>query len=123
MQQEVLTALSAYGKNSVDSAKSLVEINGEFLNKVLESQVSLANLYVEGSEKQLEVATATSDPQEFFTKQSALVEEYSAKLADFAQSNAKLAEETSEKLKEWIQDGVKVAEENMKEVAAKATAA
>ena len=119
MQNEILSTLSAYGKNSVDSAKALVEINGDFLNKILASQVSLANLYVEGSEKQLEVATATSDPKEFISKQTALVEEYSAKLADFAQANTKLAEEASEKLKEWIEDGVKFAEESAKEVAAK----
>lgn len=122
MQQDILSALSAYTKNSVDSAKSLVEINGNFLNKVLESQVGLANLYVEGSEKQLEVATGTSDPQEFIAKQTALVEEYSAKLADFAQANAKLAEEASDKLKTWVESGVKLAEENMKEAAAKVTA-
>lgn len=123
MQTEILSSLSAYSKNSVDSVKSLVELNGEFLNKVLESQVNLANLYVEGSEKQLEVATGTTDPKEFISKQTALVEEYSAKLADFAQANTKLAEEASEKLKSWIEEGVKVAEENVKEAASKASAA
>jgi hypothetical protein len=114
MQNEFLSTLSAYSKNSVDSAKSLVELNGTFLNKILESQVALANLYVEGSEKQMEVATGTSDPKEFISKQTALVEEYSAKLADFAQANTKLAEEASEKLKEWVEDGVKLAEASAK---------
>lgn len=122
MQTDILNAFSAYGKNSVDSVKSLVELNGEFLNKVLESQMTLANLYVEGSEKQLEVATETTDPKEFISKQTALVEEYSAKLSEFAQANTKLAEEASEKLKVWVEEGVKVAEENVKEAASKATA-
>lgn len=119
MQKDILSALSAYGKNSVESAKSFVEINGEFLNQILESQKGLASLYVESGEKQLEAAIETKDPKEFFSKQTALVEDYSAKLADFAQANTKIAEEASEKLKCWVEDGMKIAEENVKEVAAK----
>jgi len=119
MQDDILSALNAYGKNSVDSAKSFVEINGEFLSRILESQKGLANLYVESSEKQFKVATETTDPKEYLSKQTALVEEYSSKLADYAQANTKIAEEASEKLKTWVEDGVKFAEENAKEVASK----
>lgn len=122
MQHDILSALNAYGKNSVDSAKALVEINGEFLSRVLESQKGLASLYVESGEKQLKVATETTDPKEYLAKQTALVEEYSAKFADYAQANTKIAEEASEKLKVWIEDGVKFAEESAKEVASKVAA-
>lgn len=114
-----MEVFGAYSKHSVDSVKSLVELNGEFLGKVLESQVSLANIYVEGSEKQLDVATGTKDPQEFVSKQTALVEEYTAKLSEFAQENSKLAEEASAKLKSWLEEGVKFAEESVKEAASK----
>ena len=120
MQNEILNAMTGYGKNSVEATKELVDINGKLMAKILDSQVALANLYVEGSEKQLEVASASTDPKELIAAQTALVEEYSAKLSEFAQSSAKLAEEAGEELKTWFEKGVKASEEAVKEAASKA---
>ena len=91
------------------------------MNKVLEAQVDLANLVVEGGEKQLEVNNASSaDPEKFVAKQTALMEEMAAKLGEIAQNNAKFAQDTQEELKSWFESGVATAEKAVKEAAEKA---
>lgn len=119
MTNDIFSAFTGYGKNSVEATKELVGINGKLMAKILDSQMALANLYVEGSEKQLEVASVSTDPKELIAAQTALVEEYSAKLTDFAQSSAQLAEEANAELKSWFEKGAKAGEEAVKEAASK----
>lgn len=127
MQTEIFNSVSGYGKDAISAAKELVEINSRLMSKVLESQISLANLYVEGSEKQLEVAKGSTDPKEFISGQTALVEEFTGKLTEAAQANAAVAQEVSEELKTWfekgVEKGVKTADEAVQEAVKVATAA
>jgi len=119
MTNDIFKAFSGYGKNSVEATKELVDLNGKLMAKILDSQVALANLYVEGSEKQLDVASNATDPKELIAAQTELVEEYSAKLSEFAESSAKLAEEAGEELKTWFEKGIKASEEAVKEASFK----
>ena len=120
MTNDIFNAFSGYGKNSVEATKELVDINGKLMAKILDSQIALANLYVEGSEKQLDVvASGKTDPKELIAAQTALVEEYSAKLSEFAETSAKLAEEAGVELKNWFEKGVKAGEEAVKDAASK----
>lgn len=127
MQTEYLNSVSSFGKDAIASAKELVDINGKLMSKVLESQISLANLYVEGSEKQLDVAKSASDAKDFISAQTALVEEFTAKLTEAAQANAAVAQEVSEELKAWfeksVEKGVKSADEAVQEAVKQAKAA
>lgn len=116
---DIYKAMSGHGKNSIEAAKALVDINGKLMSKVLEGQVALANLYIEGSEKQLDAASASTDPKEFLATQTALVQEYSAKLSEFAESSAKLAEETSQELKSWFEQGLETSKEEVKKATTK----
>ena len=123
MQTEILESVSAYGKDALSAAKELVEINSRLMSKVLESQIGLANLYVEGSEKQLDVAKASSDAKVFIASQTALVEEFSGKLTEVAQANAAVAQQVSEELKVWFDKGVEKGVKSADEVVKQATAA
>ena len=127
MQTEIFNTVSGYGKDAISVAKELVEINSRLMSKVLESQISLANLYVEGSEKQLDVAKGSTDPKEFIASQTALVEEFTGKLTEAAQANAAVAQQVSEELKTWFEKGVekdvKSADEAVQEAVKVATAA
>jgi hypothetical protein len=127
MQTEIFNSVSGCGKDAISAAKELVEINSRLMSKVLESQISLANLYVEGSEKQLEVAKGSTDPKEFIAGQTALVEEFTGKLTEAAQANAAVAQGVSEELKTWfekgVEKGVKTADEAVQEAVKVATAA
>ena len=119
MQTEILSSVSLFGKDAISAAKELVEINSRLMTKVLESQISLANLYVEGSEKQLDAAKS-GDVKDFIATQTALVEEFTGKLTEAAQANAAVAQEVSEELKTWfeksVEKGVKSADEAVQEV-------
>ena len=119
MQTEILSSVSLFGKDAISAAKELVEINSRLMTKVLESQISLANLCVEGSEKQLDAAKS-GDVKDFIATQTALVEEFTGKLTEAAQANAAVAQEVSEELKTWfeksVEKGVKSADEAVQEV-------
>ena len=127
MQTDYLNSVSLFGKDYITAAKELVDINGKLMSKVLESQIGLANLYVEGSEKQLEVAKSSSDAKDFISAQTALVEEFTAKLTEAAQANSAVAQEVSEELKAWfeksVEKGVKSADEAIQEVVKQAQTA
>jgi hypothetical protein len=110
MQENMMNSFSDYGKSAVVASKDLLEINSKLMGKLLEAQISLANLYVESSEKQLEAVKTFSEPKEYLTKQTALVEEFAAKLSETAQANVKLAQETGEEYKLWLEKGVKAAD-------------
>ena len=82
-------------------------MNGKLMGKVLESQMELANLYIEGGEKQLAATKCATDPQEFVTRQSAIMQEYANKLARVTEKNIKLAQDAGEELKTWLERNVK----------------
>ncbi len=127
MKAEIFNSVSGYGKDAITSAKELIDINSRLMSKVLESQISLANLYVSGSEKQLDVAKGSSDPKEFISNQTALVEEFTGKLTEAAQANVAVAQQVSEELKTWfeksVEKSVKSADEEVQEAVKVATAA
>ena len=67
MQDDFMNKFEQFGKQAMTAAKEVVDYNNSFLNQVLEAQVNLANLYVEGSEKQLALVEAIKEPQEYIT--------------------------------------------------------
>lgn len=123
MQQDYTKSISEMGHTALEATKELVEINGKFMGKMLENQMSLATFYVETSEKQISLASQASDPKELFTAQAGLMEECSAKLADATQANAKLAEEAGEEIKAWFEKSMKTADDAVKEATSSATPA
>jgi len=121
---DFLTSFSTYGKESIAATKELFAINAGLANKLLEKQIGFAGLMIQAGEKQLDMASVT-EPKEYLAKQTAIVEETTAKVADAAQSTTVLFQETGEELKVWFEKGAKTAEETVKKAAteaAKATA-
>jgi|GEM_PF-631271 hypothetical protein len=123
MTNEYLDSFNGFSKSAIEATKELVEINGRLMSKMLENQISIANTFVESSEKQVSSAGKSSDPKDFVAQQTALFEDYAAKLTQAAQANAKLAQQASEELKTWFEKGVKTADEAVKDVAKTAAAA
>jgi hypothetical protein len=110
MTDDIMKNFQEFNKATINATKELVELNGRLMGKVLESQVELANLYIEGGEKQLEATKDVSDPQDFVKKQSAIMEEYTNKLSSLTESNIKLAQQAGEELKNWLNRNLKTAE-------------
>lgn len=111
MSDEIMKNFQDFNKATIDATKELVELNGRLMGRVLERQVELANLYIEGGEKQLEATKGSSDPQEFVKKQTAIIEEYSTKLTELTESNIQLAKEAGDELKNWLNKNLKAATE------------
>lgn len=107
----------AFFNNAISATKELVDINARYASEVLETSVGFANLYVEGSEKQYQVVSDVKDVKDYTSKQSALVEEYSAKVAEIAEENIKLAQDVSEQYQSWFKKNFEAAEVVAKEAA------
>lgn len=107
MNDDIMKNFEEFNKTTIRATKELVELNGRLMGKVLESQVELANLYVEGGEKQLEVTKGVSDPQDFVNKQSEIMQEYSDKLSKLTEKNIQLAREAGEELQGWMEKNIK----------------
>ena len=111
MQDNFINSFEQFGKQAMAAAKEVVDYNNTFLNQVLEAQVDMANLYVEGSEKQLELLDAIKEPQEYITAQSELVQEYAEKIAAAAQRNVEISQQAGEQVREWIEQTASSAQE------------
>jgi hypothetical protein len=122
MQAELISSFSDYSKTAVVSAKDLLAINSKLMGKLLDSQISLAALYVESSEKQMGLMESMDNPSEFLSKETSLFEEYSSKFADVAQESMQIVKESSEEYKSWVESGLKVADEAVKDAQSAAVA-
>ena len=109
-------AFNTYSKDSISATKELVAINADLANKLLEKHLGFADLLIEVGERQLD-AVSVSEPKEFLAKQTAIVEETAAKVADAAQATTALFQEAGEEIKVWFEKGAKTAEESVKKAA------
>jgi phasin family protein len=123
MQQEFVNTINDFGKNAVDAAKSLGEINSKIAEQVIERQLAAANLFVEGSVNQAKLAQETKDVKEFWSKQAALTDEYAGKAMDLAKQNVELAQKFGEQYKAWFEKGFAQANEAAGEMTKQAQAA
>lgn len=127
MQQEFVNTISNLGKNAVEAAKSLGEINSKLTEQVIERQLAAVNLAVEGGVSQVKLAQETKDVKEFWSKQAKLTDEYAGKAMDLAKQNVELAQKAGEVYKAWFEKGFAqanaAATEVTKEVTKKAEAA
>ena len=120
MQQQLFSNYSLCGKNAIDSAKELIEINGRLVTKVLDTQIQFTNTFMGNSIKELDASTA-KDPKAFIQYQSSLFEEYSEIFRTQAKANAKVFQEAGEELKTWFEKGVKTADTAAKKASEAAT--
>jgi hypothetical protein len=107
MADDILKNFEKFNQSTIQATRELVELNGKLMGKVLESQVELANLYIEGGEKQLAATKGATDPQDFVTRQSAVMREYAEKFATITEKNIKLAQDAGNELKAWLEKNVK----------------
>ncbi len=123
MQQDFVNTFNSFGKNAVEAAKTLGEINSKLADQVIERQLAAVNLAVEGSVSQVKLAQETKDVKDFWTKQSALTDEYAGKAMDLAKKNVELAQEAGEQYKTWLEKGFAQANEAAAEAGKAATEA
>lgn len=123
MQQEFVNTVNNFGKNAMEAAKSLGEINSKIAEQVIERQLAVANLFVEGSTHQAKLVQETKDVKEYWSKQASLTDEYAGKAMDLAKQNVELAQQAGEQYKAWFEQGFAQANEAASEVTKQAQAA
>ena len=122
MQQDFVNTMNNFGKNAVEAAKSLGEINSKIAEQVIERQLAAVNLAVEGSMNQVKLAQETKDVKDYWSKQAALTDEYAGKAMDLAKKNVELAQKAGEQYKSWMEKGFVQANETAKEAGKKVEA-
>lgn len=123
MQQEFVNTMNDFGKTAVDAAKTLGEINSKLAEEVIERQLAVANLFVEGSVSQAKLAQESKDVKEYWSKQAALTDEYAGKAMDLAKKNVELAQKAGDEYKAWFEKGFAQANSAANEATKAATAA
>ncbi len=106
MQPDVMNTMNDMGKNALEAAKTLGEINSKLVEKLVEKQLAAANLCVESGIKQVKLAQDSKDVQDYWTKQAALLEEYAGRIMDLAKQQVEFAQEAGEEYKSWFEKGV-----------------
>lgn len=122
MQQDFMNTFNNFGKNAVEAAKTLGEINSKLAEEVIERQLAAVNLMVEGGVSQAKLAQETKDVKDFWTNQSALTDEYAGKAMDLAKKNVELAQKAGEQYKTWLEKGFAQANKAATEAGKKAEA-
>lgn len=120
MQQDIMNTMNDFGKSAFEAAKALGVINGKLVEQAIEQQLSVANLCVEGGMKQVKLVQDSKDVKEYWTKQAALMEEYTGKLMDAAKDQVNLAQKAGEEYKSWLEKGMQQANATAKAVTKKA---
>lgn len=105
MQQDFVNTINDFGKNAVEAARSLGEINSKLAEQVIERHLAAMNLYVEGGVSQVKLAQESKDVKEYWSRQAALTDEYAGKAMDLARKNVELAQKVGEQYKAWIEKG------------------
>lgn len=120
MQQEIFKSFNEFGNSALEAVKALGEINSKLLQNSITQQMKAADLFVEGSVRQVKLAQEMKEVKDYAADQTALIEEYAGKYVELAKSNVTLAQETGAEYKAWIEKGMKKAETTAKNVAKKA---
>lgn len=105
MQPDFVNTMNDFGKNAVEAARSLGEINSKLAGEVIETHLAAMNLCVEGGVSQVKLAQETKDVKDFWSKQAALTDEYAGKAMDLARKNVELAQKAGEQYKAWFEKG------------------
>ena len=114
MQNELMSSMQDIGKQAVESAKGLGELNSKMIEKAIEQQMSITNMCVESGMKQVQLLQDTKDVKDYWSKQASLVEEYAGKLMEAAKQQVEFAQKAGEEYKAWLEQGVKQATDTAK---------
>ena len=98
------------GNSVVSATMELFNINNRVLNTILDNQINLARVCVEGGEKQFGVANDISDLNVYQSKQTELFNEYVSIVTEASEKNISLAQITGDEYQEWFRKNIKSTE-------------
>ena len=106
LHKEFVEGLSRFNLASLDSAKRLTDINVRMWERLGARQLEVANAYVTGSVKQLELLGSAKSVQDVVAGQVQLAADLNEKVIDHAKETAKILVDTRGELAGWVEEGL-----------------
>jgi len=106
MQEEFFNFVNRCNRNAFDATKQLAEINAHTYEKLVQSQIKVAGLYLEGGARQVELVRDFKDPAGYMAAQGELAKQYAETVLSVTKENLGVMAEARNELKEWFEKGV-----------------
>lgn len=120
--KETIDAVNEFAGNGYQSLRRLGEINQRALDRLMDKQVSLMNIWMDAGMQQIKLATEAKGLQELMTGNLAITKAIAEKLAAENRDSLEMATETRDELRAWFESGVADVTERVTKVAQKAAA-
>ena len=109
MQKDIFENLTAFNQGIFNSAKQLFEINAQNNEKLMENQMKFANMYIENSMKQIELASDFKDPKTYMATQGEMAKQCADLAITINKDVMAIATDTNNEFKTWFEKGLEEA--------------
>lgn len=120
--KETIDAVNEMAGNSYQSLRRLGEINQRALDRMIDKQVSLMNIWMDAGMQQIKLATEAKGLQELMTGNMAITKAVAEKVMAENRDSLEMAAQTRDELRAWWESGVADVTERVTKVAQKAAA-
>lgn len=97
---------NSIAKAAMDSIKELGNINVRVIEKLTEQQLAVLNTCLEASQKEIDLASKTRNPDEIIRMQSELVAEYNTRLMNILQNTGAILSSCNSDITNWAEKSV-----------------
>jgi phasin family protein len=101
-------------KAAMNSIKELGNINVKVIEKLTEQQLAVLNTCLEASQKEIDLASKTRNPDEIIRMQSELIAEYNARLMNILQNTGAILSSCNSDITTWAEKSVAAASDTGK---------
>ena len=118
--KETIDAVNEFAGNGYQSLRRLGEINQRALDRLMDKQVSLMNIWMDAGMQQIKLATEAKGLQDLMTGNLTITKAVAEKLVAENRDSLEMAAETRDELRAWFESGVADVTERVTKVAQKA---
>jgi phasin family protein len=97
---------NSIAKAAMNSIKELGNINVRVIEKLTEQQLAVLNTCLEASQKEIDLASKTRNPDEIIRMQSELIAEYNARLMNILQNTGTILSSCNSEITHWAEESV-----------------
>ena len=115
-----IDAVNEFAGNGYQSLRRLGEINQRALDRVMDKQVTLMNIWMDAGMQQIKLATEAKGLQDLMTGNLTITKTVAEKLMAENRDSLEMAAETRDELRAWFESGVADVTERVTKVAQKA---
>ena len=122
MQQEFFNQFNSLNQTAYDATKQLVDLNARTVEKLVQQQLSVFEMCLQGGAKQWELAQNAKDPAAYLKSQGELMKECSDKTLAATKQTWDLLGEARSELTALLEKGMAAATDTVKSAPVKKAA-